>query len=67
MIFTHAFANSPASLAAIEYSIRGPAATFSGGPLAGAEALVYAADRAAAGDYRQDEKGLGRQGLEGQE
>lgn len=41
MIFTHAFVNSPASLAAIEYSIRGPAATFSCGGLAGAEAVEY--------------------------
>ena len=41
MIFTHAFMNSPASLAAIEYSVRGPAATFVNGSFAGAEALEY--------------------------
>jgi 3-oxoacyl-[acyl-carrier-protein] synthase II len=42
MLFTHAFINSPASLAAIEYSIQGPAPTFAGGRLAGAEAIEYA-------------------------
>jgi 3-oxoacyl-[acyl-carrier-protein] synthase II len=50
MIFTHALVNSPASLAAIEYSVRGPAPTFACGPLAGGEALVYGADLVAAGD-----------------
>ncbi len=50
MIFTHALINSPASLAAIEYSVRGPAPTFACGALAGAEALMYGADVIAAGD-----------------
>ncbi len=50
MIFTHALINSPASLAAIEYSVRGPAPTFACGALAGAEAIMYGADVIAAGD-----------------
>ncbi len=50
MIFTHAFVNSPASLAAIEYSLRGSAATFADGSLSGAEAVAYGQGRVAAGD-----------------
>lgn len=50
MIFTHAFANSPASIAAMEYSVQGPAATFSTGSLAGADALAYGVQRVAGGD-----------------
>lgn len=48
MIFTHAFVNSPASLVAIEYSLRGSAATFADGSLSGAEALAYGRERVAA-------------------
>lgn len=43
IIFSHSFINTPASLAAIEYSVRGPAPTFASGEWAGAEALVYGA------------------------
>lgn len=50
MIFTHALVNSPASLAAIEYTVHGPAPTFAGGALAGAEAIMYGADVIAAAD-----------------
>lgn len=48
MIFTHSFANSPASLLAIEYSVRGPGATFADGALSGAEAVEYGCRRTAA-------------------
>lgn len=44
MIFTHSFANSPASLAAIEFSIQGPAATFCTGTTSSGAALQYAVD-----------------------
>jgi 3-oxoacyl-[acyl-carrier-protein] synthase II len=50
MIFSHAFANSPASLVAIEYSVRGPAATFCMGRVSGAEAMEYGLSRVAADD-----------------
>ncbi|MCX7599358.1 MAG: hypothetical protein N2512_10935 [Armatimonadetes bacterium] len=49
IIFSHSFINAPASLAAIEYSVRGPAPTFASGDLAGAEALVYGASLVASG------------------
>jgi 3-oxoacyl-(acyl-carrier-protein) synthase len=41
IIFTHSFANSPTSLAAIEYQIEGPTATFCVGSASGAAALDY--------------------------
>ena len=44
MIFTHSFANSPASLAAIEFGIQGPAATFCTGDTSSGAALQYALD-----------------------
>lgn len=47
--FTHGYANSPSSLLCIEYSLRGPAATFSGERLAGIEALLFAFDQLNAG------------------
>lgn len=43
VIFTHSFANSPVSLAAIEYQIQGPACTFCTGDLSAASALAYGA------------------------
>lgn len=43
IVFSHSFINTPASLAAIEYSVRGPAPTFASGDLAGAEAIIYGA------------------------
>lgn len=49
IIFSHSFINTPASLAAIEYSVRGPAPTFASGDLAGAEALVYGISLVASG------------------
>jgi 3-oxoacyl-(acyl-carrier-protein) synthase len=44
LIFTHAFANSPTSLAAIEFRIQGPTATFCVGDVSAAAALQYAFD-----------------------
>jgi 3-oxoacyl-[acyl-carrier-protein] synthase II len=44
MIFTHSFANSPASLAAIEYKIEGPVSTVCCGDTSGADALRFALD-----------------------
>lgn len=44
MIFTHSFANSPASLAAIEYQVRGPVSTVCSGGTSAAGALQYALD-----------------------
>lgn len=44
MIFTHAFANSPVSLAAIEYRIQGPCSAFCTGGTSSAAALQYAMD-----------------------
>jgi 3-oxoacyl-(acyl-carrier-protein) synthase len=41
VIFTHSFANSPTSLAAIEYHIEGPTSTFCVGGVSGAAALEY--------------------------
>lgn len=49
LIFTHGYANSPSSLLCIEHGLRGPAATFSGERLAGAEALMFAYDQIASG------------------
>ena len=43
VIFTHAFANSPTSLAAVEYSLQGPTSTFCVGAVSAASALDYAA------------------------
>jgi hypothetical protein len=45
LTFTHAYANSPSSLLCIEFGLRGSAATFSGEPLAGLEALAFAFDQ----------------------
>ncbi len=50
MLFTHAFANTPASLVAIEYSIKGPAPTFCCGRAASAEAIEYGWALVEAGD-----------------
>ncbi len=44
MIFTHSFANSPASLAAIEYQIEGPVTTTCTGDTSAATALQFAFD-----------------------
>jgi len=44
MIFTHSFANSPASLAAIEYKIEGPVTTTCTGDTSAATAIQYAFD-----------------------
>ncbi|NSW56953.1 MAG: hypothetical protein HPY44_13160 [Armatimonadetes bacterium] len=44
MIFTHAFVNSPASLAAIEYGTSGPASVFCTGDTSSATAIQYAFD-----------------------
>lgn len=44
MIFTHAFINSPASLAAIEYGTGGPASVFCTGDTSSATAIQYAFD-----------------------
>ena len=44
LVFMHSFINSPASLAAIEFGIKGPASTFSAGDLSSANALQYALD-----------------------
>jgi len=49
LIFTHGYANSPSSLLCIEHGLRGPAATFSGERLAGAEALMFAYDQISSG------------------
>ncbi|MCZ7645753.1 MAG: hypothetical protein M5U26_10785 [Planctomycetota bacterium] len=43
--FTHGYANSPSSLLCIEFGLKGAAATFSGEPLAGVEALLFARDQ----------------------
>ena len=45
MIFTHTMANAPASIACIEYGIRGPAATLCAGSASGACALEFALRR----------------------
>jgi len=45
--FSHAYANSPSSLVAIEFGLAGHAATFSGGETAGLAALGSAADAVA--------------------
>jgi len=50
MIFTHAMANSPTALVAIEYGIHGPAGTFCAGSIAAACALEFALRRVRAGD-----------------
>jgi 3-oxoacyl-[acyl-carrier-protein] synthase II len=44
VVFTHSFINTPASLAAIEYALQGPAATWCAGDLSAAVALQYALD-----------------------
>ena len=44
MIFTHAFMNSPASLAAIEYGTSGPGSVFCTGDTSSAMAIQYAFD-----------------------
>jgi len=44
MIFTHSFTNSPVSLAAIEYGVRGPAAALCTGDTSAGAALQYALD-----------------------
>jgi len=44
MIFTHSFANSPASLAAIEYKIEGPVSTVCCGGTSAGEGRRYALD-----------------------
>jgi len=50
MIFTHAMANSPTALVAIEYGIQGPAGTFCAGSISAACALEFALRRVRAGD-----------------
>ena len=50
MIFTHTMPNSPTGLAAIEYRIRGPMATFCAGSMSAACAIEFALLRLAAGD-----------------
>ena len=50
MIFTHAMANSPTALVAIEYGIHGPAGTFCAGSISAACALEFAFRRVRAGD-----------------
>lgn len=47
--FTHGYANAPSSLLAIEFGLRGSAATFGGERLAGIEALLFAHDRIVTG------------------
>jgi len=42
VIFTHSFANSPTSLAAIEYEMQGPTSTFCVGDVSAGSALDYA-------------------------
>lgn len=42
VIFTHAFANSPTSLAAVEYNLQGPTSTFCVGAVSAGSALDYA-------------------------
>lgn len=44
LLFMHSFVNTPASLVAIEFGIKGPAATFTDGSLSAASALYWAAD-----------------------
>jgi hypothetical protein len=41
VIFTHSFANSPTSLAAIEYDIQGPTSTFCVGDVSAGSAIEY--------------------------
>jgi 3-oxoacyl-(acyl-carrier-protein) synthase len=45
LTFTHGYANSPSSLLCIENALKGPAATFSGERLSGAQALLFAYDQ----------------------
>ncbi|MEN6301094.1 MAG: beta-ketoacyl-[acyl-carrier-protein] synthase family protein [Armatimonadia bacterium] len=42
VIFTHSFANTPTSLAAVEYDLQGPTSTFCVGDVSAASALDYA-------------------------
>jgi 3-oxoacyl-(acyl-carrier-protein) synthase len=44
LLFMHSFVNAPASLIAIEWGLRGPAATFTDGALSAAAALSWATD-----------------------
>jgi 3-oxoacyl-[acyl-carrier-protein] synthase II len=44
LIFTHTFANAPTSLAAIEFNVQGPTATFCVGDVSAAAAFQYAFD-----------------------
>lgn len=50
MIFTHTMANAPTSIACIEYTVRGPAATLCAGSASGACALEFALRRIREGD-----------------
>ncbi len=50
VIFSHSFINTPASLAAIEYELQGPAATFCVGDVSAGNALDYAWRLIARGD-----------------
>ncbi len=44
VVFQHSYANTPTSLCAIEYDVRGPASTCSDGWISGATAIQYAFD-----------------------
>lgn len=50
VIFSHSFVNTPASLAAIEYELQGPTATFCVGDVSAGSALDYAWRLIARGD-----------------
>ncbi|MBI2192576.1 MAG: hypothetical protein HYU36_11390 [Planctomycetes bacterium] len=52
LVFTHAYANAPNSLASIEYSLRGFNACFSGGHACGLQAVSYGADQIRLGRCR---------------
>lgn len=49
LAFTQGYANSPASLMAIEFKLRGASAVFAGERLAGMEALLFAFDQIVSG------------------
>ena len=49
LAFTQGYANSPASLLAIEFQLRGASAVFAGERLAGMEALLFAFDQIVSG------------------
>jgi 3-oxoacyl-(acyl-carrier-protein) synthase len=57
--FIQGYSNSPSSLLCIEFGLRGPAATFSGGYLAGVEALMFAYDQIAYSAENSTDKGNG--------